>query len=54
MKFGDKVKVKDSSRLDGSIGIVYRLEGENALVLLDKEVLWPVAQDKLELVSSNE
>lgn len=50
MKFGDKVKVRDSSQLDGCLGIVYRLEGERAFVLLDKEVLWPVALHNLEPV----
>ena len=54
MKFGDKVTIKDGSLLDGSNGIVYRLEEGQALVLLDKEVLWLVVEGDLELLSKNE
>ncbi len=53
MKFGDKVTVKDGSLVDGCVGIVYRLEDEKAVVLLDKEVLWTVEQLSLELVEKN-
>lgn len=49
MKFGDKVIIRDGSKLDGCVGIVYRLEEERAVVLLDREVLWPVTFDCLEL-----
>ena len=52
MKFGDKVVVRDGSKLDGCIGVVYRLDGERAFVLLDKEVLWPVEQHSLELAGN--
>jgi len=51
MKFGDKVIIKDGSSLEGSIGVIYRLEAGKAVVLLDKEALWPVEQDKLELLN---
>ena len=54
MKFGDKVKIRDGSSLDGSSGIVYRLEEGEAVVLLDKEVLWPVAEADLELLGKND
>ncbi len=53
MKFGDKVIIKDGSKVDGCVGIVYHLEEEKAVVLLDKEVLWPVEQYSLELVGKN-
>lgn len=53
MKFGDKVTIRDGSSLDGCIGIVYRLNEGKAVVLLDKEVLWPVDQDMLELLDKN-
>ncbi len=53
MKFGDKVIVRDGSRIDGCVGIVYRLEKEKAFVLLDKEVLWPVEQYNLESIDKN-
>jgi len=48
MKFGDKVTIRDGSRIDGCEGIIYRLEEARAFVLLDKEVLWPVALHHLE------
>lgn len=47
-KFGDKVVIRDGSRLDGVVGIVYRVETEQISVLLDKEVIWPVKPDLLE------
>ena len=53
MKFGDKVIIRDGSLLDGSNGIVYRLEEGKALVLIDKEVLWPVDEGDLELSGKN-
>lgn len=53
MKFGDKVMVKDGSQVDGSIGIVYSMEEERAIVLLDKEVLWPVSQKNLDLLDDD-
>ena len=48
MKFGDKVAIKDGSRVDGCVGIIYRLEEDKALVMIDKEVLWPVQLHSLE------
>ena len=53
MKFGDKVVIRDGSRVDGCVGIVYRLEDEKAVVLLDKEVLWPVERHSLDPVDKN-
>ena len=50
MKFGDTVAIKDGSRVDGRVGIIYRLEEGEALILLDKEVLWPVQRHNLEPV----
>lgn len=52
MKFGDKVIIRDGSQVDGCVGIIYRLEEEKAVVLLDKEVLWPVEQYSLEPVDN--
>ncbi|MCK4507796.1 MAG: hypothetical protein KAU27_04615 [Desulfuromonadales bacterium] len=51
MKFGDKVKILDGSRLDGCVGIIYKLEEERAMILLDKEVFWPVELHCLEPVA---
>lgn len=53
MKFGDRVTIRDGSSLDGCIGIVYRLDEGKAVILLDKEVLWPVDSDKLEMQDKN-
>ena len=50
MKFGDKVKISDGSKEDGCVGIIYKLEEERAIVLLDKEVFWPVDLHRLEPV----
>lgn len=47
MKFGDKVIVRDGSKVDGCCGIIYRLEDEQAMVLLDREVLWPALKSNL-------
>lgn len=54
MKFGDKVTIRDGSLLDGCKGIIYRLEEGKAVVLLDKEVLWPVAEVDLDLSGEND
>jgi hypothetical protein len=40
--------------LDGSNVIIYRLEEGKAVVLLDNEALWPVAERDLELLDKNE
>ena len=49
MKFGDKVIIRDGSKIDGCVGIVYRLEEETVYVLLDKEVIGPVSRDRVVL-----
>ena len=49
MKYGDKVIIHDGSRVDGCTGIVYHVNEETILVLLDKEVFWPVRRDRLVL-----
>jgi len=51
VKFGDKVRIMDGSKVDGCVGIVYRMEAEKAVVLLDREVLWPVELTCLEKVA---
>ncbi len=53
MEYGDKVKIRDGSQVDGCVGIVYRLEDGKALVLLDKQVLWPVDLICLEPIDRN-
>ncbi|MDT8444232.1 MAG: hypothetical protein RQ722_08060 [Desulfuromonadales bacterium] len=53
MEYGDKVTIRDGSKVDGFVGIIYRLEEGKALVLLDKQVLWPVDQLCLEPVDRN-
>jgi len=54
MKFGDQDVIRDGSLLEGSAGIVWRHEDDKAVVLLEKEVLWPLKQDKLELSGEND
>lgn len=49
MKYGDKIIVRDGSRVDGCVGVVSRLEDEKVHLLLDKEVPWTVRRDRLVL-----
>ena len=49
MKFGDKVIIQDGTRVDGCVGVVYRLDEKTVHVLLDKEVIWPVSRDQVVL-----
>lgn len=53
LKFGDKVIIRDNSVLDGVEGVIYRIRDGRVLVLLDKEVLWPVDQSDLEKVDGS-
>jgi hypothetical protein len=52
LKFGDKVIVRDGSALDGVVGVIYRIGEGKAVVLLDREVLWPVDQCNLEKIDN--
>lgn len=55
IKFGSKVIVRDRSRLDGIEGVVYKLHDDKmAHVLLDREAIWPVKVENLELVPQPE
>jgi len=47
-RYGEKVVVRDGSKLDGSSGIVYSVKDGQVMVLIDREVLWPVAETQLE------
>lgn len=47
-KFGEKVVIRDGSKVDGLTGLVYRVEEDRISVLLEKEVIWHVEPDKLE------
>lgn len=52
IQYGSKVVIRDHSELDGRQGVVTKLSEANiADVLLDKEILWPVKLEELELVS---
>ena len=51
LKFGDKVIIRDGSPLDGVEGIIYRIEVNRISVLLEREVVWPVNVDAIELVA---
>lgn len=53
IQYGSKVLIRDQSELDGSRGIVIKItEPDIAEVLLDKEIIWVVQLEKLELVSN--
>ncbi len=52
LKFGDKVIIRDGSPLDGVEGVVYRLEEDQVSVLLEKEVVWHVSPEKIEIPES--
>jgi hypothetical protein len=47
-RYGEKVVIRDGSKLDGSCGIVYSVKDGQVMVLVDREVLWPVAETHLE------
>ena len=47
-RYGDKVIIRDGSMLDGSVGIVYRVNDNEVQVLLDREVFWIVSEPRLE------
>ncbi|PLX87875.1 MAG: hypothetical protein C0614_02765 [Desulfuromonas sp.] len=54
IKYGDKVIIRDGSRLDGCVGIVYKLvDDQQAHVLLDREVVWPIRIKDLEVMSDS-
>ena len=53
VKFGDKVIIRDGSRLDGTAGIVYRVDPDRISVLLDREVIWDVDPADIELMQQD-
>lgn len=53
MKYGDKAIIRDGSKVDGCIGVVYQLEEDKAVVLLDREVFWPVESAFIERLEAN-
>lgn len=53
IKFGDKVIIRDGSRLDGVEGIVYRVDADRVSILLDREVIWYVDPADIEPVPSD-
>jgi hypothetical protein len=48
-KYGDKVKIMDGSSLNECEGVVYQIKDDKVYVLIDKEVMWPVTADALDL-----
>lgn len=48
LHYGEKVVIRDGSKLDGSEGIVFRAKDGEVQVLLDREVFWLVAEQQLE------
>lgn len=47
-RYGEKVIIRDGSRLDGAVGVVYRVNNGEVQVLIDREVFWVVAETLLE------
>ncbi|TLM68464.1 MAG: hypothetical protein FDZ69_02475 [Deltaproteobacteria bacterium] len=47
-RYGEKVVIRDGSRLDGAEGIVLRVNSGEIQVLLDREVIWMVTEQHLE------
>ncbi len=52
VRYGNKVRICDGSPLDGAVGIAYDVKPERVWVLLDREVLWAVTPEQLEVTSS--
>lgn len=50
-RYGQKVVIRDGSLLDGASGVVYRAKDGPILVLIDREVLWPVSEEQLEALA---
>ena len=53
VRYGNRVRIRDGSPLDGCEGIAYNVKPERVLVLLDSEVLWEVAHEQLEVVPAD-
>jgi hypothetical protein len=51
VRFGNTVMIHDGSALEGAVGIAYDVKPERVLVLLDREVLWPVDPQLLEVIA---
>lgn len=47
-RYGEMVIIRDGSMLDGAQGVVYSVKDGQVLVLLDREVFWEVAEQRLE------
>ena len=48
IRYGEEVIIRDGSRLDGVRGIVYQVKDGKILVLIEREILWPVAETHVE------
>lgn len=53
VRYGDTVMIHDGSLLDGIIGFAYDVKAEQVLVLLEREVFWSVAPDKLQVIPAD-
>lgn len=47
-RYGQKVVIRDGSKLDGAVGVVYRVNHGEVQVLIDREVFWIVSEPLLE------
>lgn len=50
VRYGNRVRIRDGSPLDGVEGIAYDVKPERVLVLIEREVFWAVAHEQLEAV----
>ena len=51
IRYGNKVRIRDGSPLDGVVGIAYDVKPERVWILIDREVFWPARHDQLEVVT---
>lgn len=51
IRYGSKVQIVDDSALDGNAGVVVNVKDEQlADVLVDKEIIWTVRLEELNLI----
>lgn len=43
-RYGERVVIRDGSKLDCSLEIVYRVKDGQVMVLIDREVNWPAVK----------
>ncbi len=52
IKYGDKVLIRDQTKLEGTTGLVLKVSSDQvADVLLDKAIIYSAKMENLELIS---